>query len=129
MSRSVTLTNNWFSDPCLYGAVLLQHSRDQSSSQASGKLLTGPSPGKTLTSQHLHHIVHRPFEGRQLLLGYLPSEVQKTFSRGKELLGESHPGTDHYPKGSSGDYKPSLLALRPYQGGVIEAEIMTPPDK
>ena len=58
----------------------------------------------------------------------MPSEVQKALSRGKELFGESHQGTDHYPKGSRGHYKPTLVALQHYQGGVIKAKIVAPPE-
>ena len=47
LTGSVTLMNVWFSDPCLYGAVLSGHRGYRSSSETKRKLLSGTSPGKS----------------------------------------------------------------------------------
>ena len=119
--------NVWFSDPCLYGAVLSGHRGYRSSSETKRKLLSGTSPGKSTTGQHINYPLYYTTTRGRLSIGYLPSEIQGALSRGEELLGKPPQGATPLTQGGSSHYKPSSPSLQPQQGGVI-IETVAPED-
>ena len=120
--------NVWFSDPCLYGAVLSRFSGDRSRSKVERKFLTGIIPGKFAPGKPLHHSLYLSSARGRLSLGFLPSEVQAALSRGEALLGKPPPGIAQPPSRSQDYHKPTLASLQPEEGGV-KIEIVAPPDE
>ena len=71
-----------YSDPALYGGSIPEYSRYRGSFETSGKLLSRIGKGKFTTSQFIPHPLYRTAQGSRLSLGFLPSQIEGTLSRG-----------------------------------------------